>query len=550
MQKGSENMNRIFKVIWSKTRNCYVVASELAKGRTKAASTGDKAKRLALAAITALMLLPVGGFSYAADSITIGTVEMKDTNGNEQKVLTVTQGDASTIGDTLSQVSTNETDIATNKANIETLQTNTQKISYATEYAKGITTIDSNLNVTDHLVVGSSIVAGTNVRASGFVTTPVQVTNEYGTTTSINQLTISGSTIQGGTTTKTVEVNSKNNVSLTAGTRQTNSATVSGGNVINQASYTILNNAGTGIQNNVSGDNGYISNSAAQIKSVASKTITEQITGTDNEGNQAVVNEVKSDANGTTFTNSGSSTTIKGNAISTGSIDATGNITAASVDVTDKLTAGSASVTNSISVGHNANVGGAVNAGSLNSRGNLSVDGNALVKGTLTSQSTINGNEIVSQTNITAKNKVVGMQGVVDNTLTSGNYVTAGNTVGENIVALDTQVKANADAITSEAQARQDADNELNERITNEANAIHETTNQLQSDLNTETAAREAADNELNERITNEANAIHETTNQLQSDLNTETAAREAGDTALNERITNVKEYLEKQTWC
>ncbi|WP_240936504.1 ESPR domain-containing protein [Megasphaera elsdenii] len=46
-------MNRIFKVIWSKTRNCYVVASELAKGRTKATSTGDKAKRLALAAITA-----------------------------------------------------------------------------------------------------------------------------------------------------------------------------------------------------------------------------------------------------------------------------------------------------------------------------------------------------------------------------------------------------------------------------------------------------------------------------------------------------------------
>ncbi len=71
MQKGSENMNRIFKVIWSKTKNCYVVASELAKGRTKAASTGDKAKRLALAAITALMLLPVGGYSYAADTTTV-----------------------------------------------------------------------------------------------------------------------------------------------------------------------------------------------------------------------------------------------------------------------------------------------------------------------------------------------------------------------------------------------------------------------------------------------------------------------------------------------
>lgn len=61
-------MNKIFKVIWSKSRNCYVVASELAKGHTKASSTGDKTRRLALAAITALMLLPVGGFSYAADT--------------------------------------------------------------------------------------------------------------------------------------------------------------------------------------------------------------------------------------------------------------------------------------------------------------------------------------------------------------------------------------------------------------------------------------------------------------------------------------------------
>lgn len=78
-------MNRIFKVIWSKTRNCYVVASELAKGRTKAASTGDKAKRLALAAITALMLLPVGGYSYAADT---DTATVTDTSSTQQTVYT------------------------------------------------------------------------------------------------------------------------------------------------------------------------------------------------------------------------------------------------------------------------------------------------------------------------------------------------------------------------------------------------------------------------------------------------------------------------------
>ena len=100
-----------FTVIWSKSRNCYVVASELAKGHTKASCKGDKTRRLALAAIAALLLLPVGGYSYAADSVTIGTAEVNDTSGNEQTVLTVTQGDASTIGTTLSQVSTNTNDI-------------------------------------------------------------------------------------------------------------------------------------------------------------------------------------------------------------------------------------------------------------------------------------------------------------------------------------------------------------------------------------------------------------------------------------------------------
>ena len=636
-------MNKIYKVIWSKAKHTYVVTSEIAKSHAKAESTGKGLKKLALA-LLAVLAITGPGYATAADYVTV-----KDTSGTEQTVYTK-DGVDNQLKDLAKQ-----TDVDTNKNNISTLQSNTQGISHS-DYYSGTTTIDNNLQVNKSMLVSGGIIAGKNVQAKEFITNPVQTTNEYGAVTSIDQLTIEGSTIQGGTATKNVQINSKNNVSLTAGTRQTNTATVSGGNVVNQASYAILNNAGTGIQNNVSGDNGYISNSAAQIKSVATKTITEQVTGTDSEGNPVVLNEVKSDGNGTTFTNSDSSTTIKGNAISTGSIDATGNITAASADVKGKLTADSASVTNSISVGHNANVGGAVNAGSLNSRGNLNVDGNALVKGTLTSQSTINGKEIVSQTNITAKNKVVGMQGVVDNTLTDGTYVTAGNTVGQNInaldeqvrtnvetanqlqhslaaeatareaadtainnklaqdktdtalhvtkdgnlivgtkenqtvkdvkirgqltsgsvstgnitstgdvsvagkveagavyddttktgnyvvqtnsvgsnlSALDTQVKSNADAITAETTAREEKDNELNERITNEANAIHETTNQLQSDLSAEAATRESKDNELNERITNEANAIHDEI--------------KAGDNALNDRITAVKESLQQE---
>ena len=41
-------MNKIYKVIWSKTRNCYVAVSELAKSHTKASlPPGKKARGLA-----------------------------------------------------------------------------------------------------------------------------------------------------------------------------------------------------------------------------------------------------------------------------------------------------------------------------------------------------------------------------------------------------------------------------------------------------------------------------------------------------------------------
>ena len=186
------------------------------------------------------------------------------------------------------------------------------------------------------------------------------------------------------------------------------------------------------------------------------------------------------------------------------------------------------------------------------------------IRGQMASNSISTG-AITATGDATVKGKVEA-EAVYDDTTKTGNYVVQTNSVGANLSVLDTQVKANADAINEEAKkrkysvtnlekadaaeaaAREAKDNELNERITNEANAIHETTNQLQSDLNTETADRKTADNELNERITNEANAIHETTHQLQNDLTTETTAREAADTALDTRITNVKEYLEKQT--
>ena len=136
------------------------------------------------------------------------------------------------------------------------------------------------------------------------------------------------------------------------------------------------------------------------------------------------------------------------------------------------------------------------------------------IRGKLTSGSISTGG-ITSTGDVTVAGKMAA-DGVTDETTKDGTYIKQNNTVGKNLGSLDTQVKANADAINEEARKRK-----------------YSVTNLEKADA-AEAATREAKDNELNERITNEANAIHDEI--------------KAGDKALDDRITNVKEYLEKQT--
>lgn len=58
-------MNRIYKVIWSKTKNCYVVASELAKRCTKSASS----KKLLTAVVSLAVLVGISGSAFAQDPV-------------------------------------------------------------------------------------------------------------------------------------------------------------------------------------------------------------------------------------------------------------------------------------------------------------------------------------------------------------------------------------------------------------------------------------------------------------------------------------------------
>ena len=70
-----EHMNKIFKVIYSKTRHCYVVVSELAKSHCKTAGSHTARSKTAL---TAAVLLALGTFSVASVFMPM-TAEAADT---------------------------------------------------------------------------------------------------------------------------------------------------------------------------------------------------------------------------------------------------------------------------------------------------------------------------------------------------------------------------------------------------------------------------------------------------------------------------------------
>ena len=214
------------------------------------------------------------------------------------------------------------------------------------------------------------------------------------------------------------------------------------------------------------------------------------------------------------------------------------------------------------------------------------------IRGKLTSGSLSTG-DITSTGDVTVTGKVAA-DGVTDETTKDGTYIKQNNTVGNNLVSLDKQVKANDDRITAvkEYLQKEAADTYVSKNdaavqdgaIVKAANTIGDNMTKLDAALAKETAARlgadaaqdkviqqvnknasqgiatlatayqneaaarEAKDNELNERITNEANEIHKTTNQLQTDLNKETADRKTADNELNERITNEANAIHETT--
>lgn len=189
--KGEIIMNNIYKVIWSKAKNCYVVASEIARSHTKSATGSEKiggvTRRSLLASLMALSLLCGGlGVASAADGTvnvdesTPGTAVVYTKEGTESYV----QGELSHYAKasdtfTKSQTFTQDQvrklindlktgDVATNRADITALQS---ELGNKADESTVATALDGKANKADvysrtevdTAVANAVTTAGTNV---------------------------------------------------------------------------------------------------------------------------------------------------------------------------------------------------------------------------------------------------------------------------------------------------------------------------------------------------------------------------------------------------
>ena len=577
-------MNKIYKVIWSKAKHTYVVASEIAKGHTKGETTGKGLKKLAAAMLVAAALMGPN-FAWAED-----TIEVKPASGEPAAVVVYTKDGADKA--------------IAEKANAA--NTYTYRKVAAEEKAREAADTEIKQDMTDqktstalHVSKDGNLIVGTkenqivkNMKINGQLTSGSISTGDI---TSGGDVTVTGKMAADGVTDDTTKdgtyIKHNNTVGKNLGSLDTQ--VKANADAINEEarkrkySVTNLENADKQLQTNIdneavareagdktlddritavkeyvlkeTGDN-YVSKADAAVQDAgvvkADKKIGENVTalgkglydetaariGAD-KAQDAVIQQVNQNAANGIAT------------LATAYNNEVASREAADTAINNKLAQDKTDTALHVSKDGNLIVG---------TKENQTVK-DVKIRGQLTSGS-------VSTGNITATGdaKVAGKveaEAVYDDTTKPGNYVVQTNSVGSNLSVLDTQVKANADAVATKANAadvytktetdskvdavkkeattytyrkvaaeeaaRKAADNELNERITNEANAIHETTNQLQSDLSEEAKTRESKDNELNERITNEANAIHDEI--------------KAGDTALDNRITAVKESLQQE---
>lgn len=196
-------MNRVYKVIWSKAKHCYVVTSEIAKSHTKGESTGRGLKKLAAALLVAAALMGPN-FAWAAD----GTATVMDKGSKEQIVYTQEGADVKFATKDELNAKANAADVANtyvNKTDAQVTNLTASGNVSAGSFTNGAATMSNgSLNGINQINATGNIVTTSNMRAHD-ITAEGDIKGNAITGTSLNTQggTISGGAITGTTITGT-----------------------------------------------------------------------------------------------------------------------------------------------------------------------------------------------------------------------------------------------------------------------------------------------------------------------------------------------------------
>ena len=479
-------MNNIYKVIWSKAKNCYVVASEIARSHTKSASGSEKiggVARHALLALGAACAIACGGFVNVGAVDTVH-VDESSTPPTAHEVYTKAAVDTTFATKTevnakldskadKTDVGKNTTDIATNKGNITKLENEKLRIdvasaTYATkteltakadmtalgEYAKTADVNTELANKADKTYVDTELTKKADVTALGEYAKTADVNTELAKKANQADLDIANDKIT-ALQNKTVKLSADGTELKGMTTVETDALKVTGG----------ISN-GTGVTTTLTDINNSMTQTAKNkddITNLKTKTDGQQtaINGLNEKTTQisydpaegTTVHGVK--FKGTEVDANGKGLTGVSTLHTTGAATIGGALTAAGVDAgTGDIKGGSLNVTGEVK-GNRVDAGaGEIKTTGVVNAGTLSTAGNATVGGELNATGKVSGNGLDAKTgdikggNLSVTGAVKGSSvdagsGEIKTTgaVNAGTLSTTGNaTVGGDLSAKNTEI--------------------------------------------------------------------------------------------------------------
>lgn len=471
-------MNNIYKVIWSKAKNCYVVASEIAKSHTKSASGSEKmggyGKRalLALAAASAIFcggLVNVGA-SVQSETISAGTtsnrvltVDNTDDAAQLNKVILAAREDKLVTKDNIGgqltdyakasdlSAKADANDVYSKTAAEDKFATKTELGSYAesanvyskTEADGKFATIEALNDKPDKTYVDNAV-AGVNTKLTDYAKTDdvdMKLAGKADKATTLVGYGINDAYTKDATDAAiTTKVNEEKNArelkdSALSGRIDTLSTTVDS-KVSKTDLNTTLGNYYTQAETNAA-----IKTAVEDEKNARENAINGEVTERNKAIDDAIAREV---------TNRDAAITKEETKRKEEDAKLDRKITENTTAINNEKAAREAAVTD------------------LSKRiGTVDEDGKYIKKST-TNNVSENLKVLDTQANNNAeaiKQETADRKAAIGQLAGDGKYIKKAKNVSENLVELDTQVKTNAEAIAQEAAKREEEDNKINTKI-------------------------------------------------------------------------------------